>query len=188
MQFKLFVATDYKYRGTPVINYHPSFNMKIEGPLHSRLRPGTLKPLRAKQVRDIQFLADYYTHLLLRPGTHRPLQANPVKDLTLILLIKALTLTRTGTSPSGTHSPLQANPTRDSHSLHVPCMPQFVRPVMSLLLPCVLQPHNDWQHQQFGERRRTQVPISSGSGDLSPTLGEEVCAPLWCKISVLLYS
>ena len=27
---------------------------------------------------------------------------------------------------------------------------------------------------------------NSGSGDLSPTLGEEVCAPLWCKISVLL--
>ena len=28
---------------------------------------------------------------------------------------------------------------------------------------------------------------TSGSGDLSPTLGEEVCAPLWCKTSVLLY-
>ena len=28
---------------------------------------------------------------------------------------------------------------------------------------------------------------NSGSGDLSPTLGEEVCAPLWCKTSVLLY-
>ena len=27
---------------------------------------------------------------------------------------------------------------------------------------------------------------TSGSGDLSSTLGEEVCAPLWCKISVLL--
>ena len=110
MQFKLYVATDYKYRGTPVINYHPSFNMKIEGPLHSRLRPGTLKPLRANQVRDIQFLADYYTHLLLRPGTHRPLQANPVKDLTLILLIKALTLTSSGTSPVRDAQPLAGQP------------------------------------------------------------------------------
>ena len=35
----------------------------------------------------------------------------------------------------------------------------------------------------------TDVPKNkptSGSGDLSPTLGEEVCAPLWCKTSVLL--
>ena len=66
-------------------------------------------------------------------------------------------------------------------------MVQGVHLVTSLLLPCVLQPHNDWQHQQLGERRRTQVPISSGSGDLSPTLGEDVCALLWCKTNVLLY-
>ena len=32
----------------------------------------------------------------------------------------------------------------------------------------------------------SKLQSTSGSGDLSPTLGEEVCAPLWCKISVLL--
>ena len=32
----------------------------------------------------------------------------------------------------------------------------------------------------------TNLQSTSGSGNLSPTLGEEVCAPLWCKISVLL--
>ena len=34
----------------------------------------------------------------------------------------------------------------------------------------------------------TNLQPTSGSGNLSPTLGEEVCAPLWCKISVLLHS
>ena len=30
-----------------------------------------------------------------------------------------------------------------------------------------------------------KVPISAGSGDLQPTLGEEACAPLWFETSVL---
>ena len=30
--------------------------------------------------------------------------------------------------------------------------------------------------------------FSSGSGDLNPMLGEEACAPLWFKTSVLLNS
>ena len=81
MQYKLFVYINFKSRGTLVINYHPSFNMKIEGPLHPCLRPGILKPLRANQVRDTKSLADHYTHLLLRPGTTDP--RRPTQSRTL---------------------------------------------------------------------------------------------------------
>ena len=78
MQFKLFVATDYKYRGTPVINYHPSFNMKIEGPLQSRLRPGHSNPCGpTRSGTYTTVLADHYTHLFLRPGDAQTIVGQP---------------------------------------------------------------------------------------------------------------
>ena len=77
MEDKLFVITVHQLqgysKGTPNINYTSarvtqtlagqcfrifSHFVQHEGPLHSRLRPGTLKPLQANPVRDTQFLAD----------------------------------------------------------------------------------------------------------------------------------
>ena len=57
------------------------------------------------------------------------------------------------------------------------------------LLTCV-RPQDGHRHPQLtrqsGEQSRNWISTSSGSGDLDPMLGEEACAPLWFKTSVLL--
>ena len=57
------------------------------------------------------------------------------------------------------------------------------------LLICV-RPQDGHRHPQLtrqsGEQCRNWISTCSGSGDLNPMLGEEACAPLWFKTSVLL--